>query len=739
MWTSGRRFTFVGNSRLCEPDAACDQPASPTVRTRGEEARMNAPFPDEDAPSDELTYYPNARDVPSVLVRDPTRFSVRFGLVREPLRDAADELLRRRAVQVVRLPEHQIAVYTVSPAEAKEAVQLLNRERSVDIAAPVLHRSARSTDDIYVTDRFVVQFLPDVSREQIDQLNAKHGVTILDELGYAENGFVLGTSPGTDGLGGIHMANTYRATGLTRFSHPDLILPKHKRTGSGSRSSAAPTAGSSALLARDVGYVSRQWHLVAADVVDAWSLTMGEPDVTIAILDDGVDTTHPEFDGKVRAQFDFAANQPDASPKSRFNNHGTACSGVAVARGLKASGAAPGCGLMAVRLPDHLGSTTEGRMFQWAADNGADVISCSWGPEDGTGTAEPLPGSTEAALAYCAAKGRGGKGIPICWAAGNGNESVDLDGYAASRHVIAVAASTDRERRAWYSDQGEAIWICAPSSGAVSFGEKSILTTDRTGPEGYNDGGEGIDSYYTNTFGGTSSAAPLVAGVVGLMLSVNPDLTARQVRDILKDTATKIGAGYDESGHSPEYGFGQVNALAAVLAARDGLGDTAHRTPSIAGPSAVGRSDPSPVFALRGAHPRVYWAVEVATMSRLFDRAIHEPERSADNFYASWQDSDFFDGSEYRLPDEVWLRLRRADRLYYRAWFSASHRSWQDPTTTVRDSAHSAAPSITVGQADRIARDLAEVGRRGPRTRFHLPVGRPARVLDPDERLWRQL
>ncbi|MEV7442802.1 S8 family serine peptidase [Streptomyces sp. NPDC091204] len=686
---------------------------------------MNQPAPEGDSTAGEdLTYFPNASSTQIAVVRDPGKFTVRFGLEREPLDPDARDLLRRRAAVVERLPEHQLSVYTLSPTEAHEAVHLLNRERAVNVAAPVLHRSTDSQDDIYVTENFVAQFLPDVTRKQIDQLNAQHGVSIAEELGYAENGFLLVAPAGADGLGALRTANIYRATGLTVFAHPDLITPRHRRrAATRARSATAGTrTGPSARAVRDAGYVARQWHLTAARVVDAWEVTFGDPRIRVAVLDDGVDTGHPEFADKVGPQFDFSTQTADASPKSGFNNHGTACAGVAVAKGLRASGAAPECTLMPIRFPSSLGASQEARMFQWAADNGADVISCSWGPEDGTGDVEPLPGSTAAALDYCARKGRDGKGIPICWAAGNGNESVDDDGYASSPDVIAIAASTDRERRAWYSDRGRAIWICAPSSGAASMGEKSITTTDRTGVEGYNDGREGLDVAYTNSFGGTSSATPLVAGIVGLILSANPDLTAQQVRDILRETARKIGDGYDTDGHSPEFGYGQVDAHAAVLAARSGSGAPpvipVDRNLSITGPESVSSSGPPPTFGIdAGPGPTLYYALEVATASRLFDRSRHGDERSPSNFYASWQDTGFLSDSSYRLPAAAWQQLHGAGELFYRAWFSSSAEEWRDVLTTTPDADHATAPLLEVEQDGRnrdVERRLASPRISGP-------------------------
>jgi subtilisin family serine protease len=235
---------------------------------------------------------------------------------------------------------------------------------------------------------------------------------------------------------------------------------------------------------------------------------------------------------------------------------------------------------MPIRFASGLGSQQEAEAFAWAADHGADVISCSWGPEDGD-PEDPddamheqvvaLPDSTRLAMAYAVTNGRGGKGCVICFAAGNGNESVDNDGYAGSQDVIAVAACNDRGRRSFYSDFGDAVWCSFPSN---DFGPPEpltpgIWTTDRSGDAGYTPHFSGGDASgnYTDSFGGTSSACPGVAGVVALMLSRHPNLTWKEVKDRLKKACVKVDkahGGYDGDGHSPKYGHGRVDALKAV-------------------------------------------------------------------------------------------------------------------------------------------------------------------------------
>jgi subtilisin family serine protease len=137
-------------------------------------------------------------------------------------------------------------------------------------------------------------------------------------------------------------------------------------------------------------------------------------------------------------------------------------------------------------------------------------------------------------------------------------------GYPARYpEAIAIGASTDRDCRSSYSQFGPELDFVAPSSGGPL--NREIFTTDLTGANGYNSNGN-----YTATFDGTSSATPLAAGIVGLVLSRNPNLTRKQVKQILRNTADKIGpAVYDEKGHNDRYGFGRLNANKAVRAARE--------------------------------------------------------------------------------------------------------------------------------------------------------------------------
>jgi subtilisin-like proprotein convertase family protein len=233
----------------------------------------------------------------------------------------------------------------------------------------------------------------------------------------------------------------------------------------------------------------------------------------------------------------------------------------------------------------------------WAAQHGADVISCSWGPPDGDWWDKDdaqhrarvqMPASTKLAIDYVTTHGREGKGCIVLFAAGNGNESVDNDGYASYEKVIAVAACNDRGTRSVYSDYGKAVWCSFPSSD-FDWPEQDIpapltpgiWTTDRVSKRGYNPGAvfDGdAKGNYTNSFGGTSSACPGAAGVVALVLAVNPELKWLEVKQLLKKSCDKIdpqNGKYDAtSAHSVYYGFGRLNAMTAVSLAQPARTDS---------------------------------------------------------------------------------------------------------------------------------------------------------------------
>jgi subtilisin family serine protease len=455
-------------------------------------------------------------------------------------------------------------------AKRDQARDVLRRELDVRFAGRVLIEP-RSKAPVLYTENVFVKFADDARPTTCRRLLRKYHLRVRREAIYSRNALFAAAAEGT-GVGIFDIALDLLQEGAVELCHPELIRKR-----------------------RDRRAYADQWHLITTRIDgrvidqgvranDAWVLAQGDG-VTIAVIDDGVDVDHEEFRGagKIVAPRDVTQDTDNPRP-GNMDHHGTACAGVACANGnFGASGVAPGARLMPIRLASGLGSQNEADAFAWAAQNGADVISCSWGPVDGRWwdpndplhkQVVPLPDSTRLAIDYAVTTGRNGKGCVILFAAGNGNESVDNDGYASYDKVIAVAACNDVGTRSAYSDFGKAIWCAFPSSNGEPSLTPGIWTTDRSGKLGYNSGlaGKGdVAGNYTNSFGGTSSSAPGAAGVAALILARNPELRWDQVREVMRNSADKIdpiGGNYDANGWSEWYGYGRLNAKRAVELAR---------------------------------------------------------------------------------------------------------------------------------------------------------------------------
>ncbi len=443
---------------------------------------------------------------------------------------------------------------------------------------------------VLVSGQFVVQFRRAFDRDSAARLAGAHGAQVVEGILPAEGVWILRVRPGS-GPSTAQVAASLYESGEASFSYPDFLRPVALRAS-----------------VNDPMF-KNQWHLrntgqqearpgADAKVADAWALSKGAG-ITIAIIDSGVDLRHEDLRGKLLPGYDFIDGDSDPTPPAKAG-HGTSCAGVAAAvtgNGKGVAGAAPAAKILPIRLIGGFTAvSTKAKALVWAVQHGADILSNSWGPADGHPLKPedplhsrrwPLEPLIDKAFDYALAKGRGGKGCVIVWAAGNGNESVSNDEMASSSKALTVAASTDHDTRAYYSDWGREIDVAAPSNGLgkrylsdgqiykLDYDESTttgIWTTDISGSGGYN-GGKPIQGdaagNYTSSFGGTSSATPLVAGISALVLAANPDLKWNEVYDILRTTADKIDSsggkwGKYKPGHSPYYGYGRVNARKAV-------------------------------------------------------------------------------------------------------------------------------------------------------------------------------
>lgn len=459
---------------------------------------------------------------------------------------------------------------TRSADDQASQLRALNQRSDIEYASPVYERVP--ADRWIATNQIVVQFEASLSTYDIEALNDLYGVQRLERIDWLPRAYLLRVTAGAS-LDAVSIANAYVEAGHAVFAHPNFLRKYVHR-----HSTLEPTPG----------LEGSYWHLSAIEAFTAWRTTVGSPSITIAIIDDGVDVDHTAFE-KQAAHFNAIDRSEDPRPptgKGKHYTHGTACAGLAVGapnQGVGTSGVAPGCRLMAVRLLDRVVPagvedtvTTvlsgedalalaralsvvrpyrEALAIQWAAEHGADVISNSWGPPDGLAMSQPLDDIARLALLHAVEKGRDGRGCVVCWAAGNGNESISYDGYASHPVVLAVGACTLEGKRAPYSDYGPEVDVSAPGGGYSD----GLLTTVLVDPEAHR--------AYRHNFNGTSAATPIVAGAAALLLSKHPDLTRGEVYDILRVSADKIDpeeGGYDANGHSPFYGFGRVNVRRAL-------------------------------------------------------------------------------------------------------------------------------------------------------------------------------
>jgi Subtilase family/Bacterial SH3 domain len=310
-----------------------------------------------------------------------------------------------------------------------------------------------------------------------------------------------------------------------------------------------------------------------AKVKAAWAHlgSLGSKSLKIAVIDTGFDVEHPALRGdgtKIRTPFNAGNGSTDAGPWRRQSDrsfgvysHGTSCAAVAAgawdAQGIL--GAAPNSRIIPIRL-DVLTEEAICAAFNHALNNGADIISCSLGYPKPV----PLHPTVVQCISKVARQGRGGRGIPIFIAAGNANPQSNnvpraISDFGAHPEIMCITASTSKDKPASYSFFGPQAFLCAPTDedGGPYI---TTATVDVIGAS--------LQHLYTDEFGGTSSATPLVAGIAALMLTANPELTATEVRNILRQSADKIHGGYDANNHSQRLGFGRVNALAAVKAAQ---------------------------------------------------------------------------------------------------------------------------------------------------------------------------
>ena len=267
----------------------------------------------------------------------------------------------------------------------------------------------------------------------------------------------------------------------------------------------------------------------------AWDITHGSPDVLVAVVDTGVDSHHPDLEGKVVLGPDYVNGDEDPQDD---NGHGTHVAGIIAAatnNGIGVAGVGFNTRVLAIKVLDERGSGYYSRIARgilYAADHGARVVNLS------------LRGTISSAVLADAVRYAWDHGALVVAAAGN-DASTKAVYPAAYEHVLAVSA-TDWDDQWWHlSNHGDYVDLSAPGVG--------IYSTDWAG---------GVGPYTSRS--GTSMATPHVAATAALIWAVNPHLSQEEVARVLEETAVDLG----DPGWDPHFGHGRLNAYQAVWKAQ---------------------------------------------------------------------------------------------------------------------------------------------------------------------------
>ncbi|XP_044065364.1 proprotein convertase subtilisin/kexin type 4-like isoform X4 [Siniperca chuatsi] len=321
-------------------------------------------------------------------------------------------------------------------------------------------------------------------------------------------------------------------------------------------------------LATASGFAQGEYNSSGFDlnVMPVWSNNITGNGVVVSIIDDGVDHANKDLkkNFEALASFDLCASHGlshDPMPvRDEENSHGTRCAGEVA---MEANNSYCGVGIAfnarigGIRLLN--GSVTDAMEATALTFNihFIDIYVCSWGPKDDGAEMDGPQSLTEKALRLGTQKGRGGKGSIFVWAAGNGGMQRDhcgADGYVNSIYNIAIGAVSQTGKPAYFGEPCPGV-MAVTLTGAGVGGALPLVTVTNTG-----------DGCVTH-FAGTSSAAPIAAGILALVLEVNPELTWRDLQHLIAKTAKipdpkEPGWNINAAGYHVHhrYGFGLLDA-----------------------------------------------------------------------------------------------------------------------------------------------------------------------------------
>lgn len=288
---------------------------------------------------------------------------------------------------------------------------------------------------------------------------------------------------------------------------------------------------------------AKQWYLPKINVPTAWDIAQGVG-VTIAIVDSGVDPDHEDFAGTLVPGWNI---WDDTSDTTDLTGHGSLVSGLALAstnNSVGIAGVSPQSKLMPIRVtePTASGAWSSNivKGIIYAADHGARIANVSFQNM-----------SSQLVIQNAAQYMKDKNGLVVVSAGNTGQQ----ESYTVTSTMIPVAATDENDNKASFSSYGEYVTLAAPGS--------NLVTTNKDG------------SY--STVSGTSGSSPIVAGVIAQMMSVNPQLSNIDIEQLLFATATDLGV----TGKDSYFGYGRIDAAAAVLAAQTAVPNVDTQTPTV--------------------------------------------------------------------------------------------------------------------------------------------------------------
>ncbi len=451
---------------------------------------------------------------------------------------------------------------------------------------------------LFLTGEILMQPKNNASVEDILKL-ANNKVSIKNRTKY--NTYILETED-WDKL--LEYSNLIYESGLVEYCHPNFIAPREKHQINDPKYSEQYYLNNTGQLGGTSG--------IDINAPEAWGITTGSCPITVAVIDDGVED-HEDLNGRVLQGFtpQFSIQNPDTQggpnqndPTGSHVGHGQCCAGIigATHNSLGIRGIAPEVNIVPINIfndwftylgvvhyAEDIQDIVDAIDFAWD-DAEADIISNSWSFIDPTANFDPVTQAIGRARTQGRTQGINHLGCVVVFASGN-----DASPYnhltvrfpASVDGVITVGAIDKNGNIHNYSCRGISMDLVAPSGALDLNGD--VRTIDREGSDGYETGN------YTDRFGGTSAACPQVSGVAALMLSIRPDLTETQVRTTLQQTATDMGS----SGFDNTYGFGRLNAFAAIQAIY----------PALSGPTTVCSSGATFTINNFPAGATISWAV----------------------------------------------------------------------------------------------------------------------------------